>query len=92
MKHRDQLTNRIVMKLALPVDGSSVHQRLGQHSCEPIPIPQLRPLQSKDPISTFSHACARCSIPAHGATSKVNKHVSIPIGPAAVERFSPTHF
>ena len=92
MKHRERLTNPIALELAFPVGGGRVLQRLHRHSWEPISTPQLLQLPSKTESPSSCRPPASPMIQTHGGTSKIHANISMPIRPAAVERFSPIHF
>jgi hypothetical protein len=92
MKHCDQLTNRIALELAFPVDPRGVREPLRKDSPQPISMhPRFhRPTKI---------ASMPCWLPPAGpiahvypSTSGIYTDDSMPIRPAAVERFSPIHF
>jgi hypothetical protein len=92
MKHYDWLTNRIAPELALPVDCGGVPGTLRKDSPQSISIHPCFHRQTKT-------ASMPCRLPpadpvayAHPSTSGIDMDNSIPIRPAAVERFSPIHF
>jgi hypothetical protein len=92
MKDYDWLTNRIAPELALPVDCGGVPGTLPKDSPQSISIHACFHRQTKT-------ASMSCRLPPAGpvaydhlSTSGIYVDGSIPIRPAAVERFSPIHF
>jgi hypothetical protein len=92
MKHRNQLTNRIALELAFPVDRRSVREPLRKDSPQPISIH----LPFHRPTKTASRPCylppAGPVAHVHSSKSGIYMDDSMPIRPAAVERFSPERF
>ena len=92
MRHHGRLTNPTSLELRFSVRGRRVLKRLCEDSPEPISIHQ----RSQWPTEIASNPS--CSPPAgpmtdlHRSTFATHSDNSIPIRPAAVERFSPIHF
>ena len=92
MTHSNQLTNRIALELGFPVGRRRVREPLRKDSPQPI---SMDPRFHK-PTKTASRPCylppAGPVAHVHPSKSEIYMDDSMPIRPAAVERFSPIRF